>query len=131
MASAPADESIRLGLWFELTEAQQNEAATWVLNFDDEVQGKSDIPGSAELQAGTYLLAYDCNDAIEVEPTVERSWVPTKGSFEIVVTPSDGKGWQGTVRSSGVVFEELNDPASTCVLPDTVWEDLRFGWLAG
>ena len=84
------------------------------------------------LQWGSYLLAYDCDDAILNEPVVDREWSPSAGRIEIEIgVVEDAKAWTATVRTVGLVVEEATAPGSSCVVPDTSWTDMGFGWLAG
>jgi hypothetical protein len=93
-----------------------------------------------EVQTGTNLTYYDCNDAFDpnMEPVVTQQWDPIFGSATMEVTALGTEKWSGgpwtftgSVTVTGVVVELAGSPGTTCTLPDAVFTGLGLGWLPG
>jgi hypothetical protein len=113
--------------------------ANWTQSFGS-TASSTDVPGIFEVQTGTSLSHYDCNDAIVpgMEPVVAQQWNPISGVATMSVTALNGVAWPGgpmaftgDVAITGVVVELDGSPGTTCTVPNTVFTGLSLGWLPG
>jgi hypothetical protein len=113
--------------------------ANWTQSFGG-TASSTDVQGVFEVQTGTSLSHYDCNDAIEpgMEPVVAQQWSPISGVAAMFVTALNGEAWPGgpmtftgDVAITGVVVELNGSPGTTCTVPNTVFTGLSLGWLPG
>ncbi len=125
--AGPADQSVRLHFSWLLPEPL-SEGDTWSLTYGGE--NPNAVEGASELQTGQFLMAYDCNDAVEQEPLVETVLAPVGGEAWITITEyNDEYWWSGDVQING--FEFINASGGVCTVPNHVWENESFGWLPG
>ena len=125
--AGPADQSVRLHFSWLLPEPL-SDGDSWSLIYDGE--SKNAVEGAAELQTGQFLMAYDCNDAVEQKPLVETVLAPVGGEAWITITEyNDEYWWRGDVRING--FEFINAGGGVCTVPNHIWENESFGWLPG
>ena len=126
-----ADEDVRLATEFDI-DSDPVVGHSYTIVLGDEMDTKDEVPGTLVVQQGTHLMEYDCNDAISVEPVVDREWQGFAGTATLVVTALNGMaGWQADVTLTGVQVRATDDPSAVCEVPDTTWSALAFGWLPG
>jgi hypothetical protein len=130
-STGTGDATTRLGVQFELWNMPAVAAGdTYMLVLDGSFEPKNGAPGSVEVQRGSNLFEYDCNDAISVEPVVTLQAVGVEGTVLLEVTEfNDEWWWSGDVTLSGVVVE--GEDGVRCAVPDRTWTGLSFGWLPG
>jgi hypothetical protein len=113
--------------------------ANWTQSFGSTALS-TDVSGIFEVQTGTSLSHYDCNDAIVpgLVPVVAQQWDPISGVATMSVTALNGEAWSGgpmmftgDVAVVGVVVELEGSPGTTCTVPNTTFTGLNLGWLPG
>jgi len=133
-------DSFRLGAWFNPPSSSVPSVGLTWSQYWGSTAASDEVPGGFEIQTGTNLSHYDCNDAIdpEMKPVVAQHWDPIAGSATMSVTALTGAAWPGgpmtftgDVSIQGVVVELQGSPGTTCAVPDTVFTDLGLGWLPG
>ena len=130
-STGPSDATTRLGLSFNLQQAPDPAlGVTWQIVFDGSFEPKNGVSGLLEVQQGSNLFEYDCNDAISVEPVITVELMADEGTATLEVTEyNDTKWWSGTITLSGVWVG--NASGIHCAVPDQVWTDVSLGWLPG
>ena len=140
MSIGNAADTVRIGVLFQvLSSVTEVVGMTWSLPLDGSTL-PDQVPGSLEVQTGTDLTLYDCEDDIDPNllPVVVQQWDAIAGVATMTVDQLNGKAWtggpllfDGTVELSGVVVELSGSPGTTCTLPDISWSGLNLGWLPG
>jgi hypothetical protein len=131
MYTGTAGSDVRLASLFTI-DSDVAIGASYTVVLGDEMDPKDEVPGTLTVQQGTYLLEWDCNDAVMNEPVVVREWEGFAGTATLVVTALTGMvGWQADLTLTGVEVRATDDPSVICPVPDTVWPGLSFGWLPG
>jgi hypothetical protein len=93
-------------------------------------------PARLEVTVGEHLTHYDCNDAVEFEPVVTRTWVPTAGTATLVVTPTgEATDWdwpsEAVLTLEGVEWTPQDAPTEPATAMGTWTWTTAVGWLQG
>ncbi len=138
-ASTSAND-YRLAVSFGVPETPPPTVGTsFVISLDGNAVANQ-VTGSLQIQAGSNLNTWDCNDALDpsMEPVVSQQWNPIAGTATLQVTAVDGEAWPGgpTLFTGDIILQDVDvepgtQPGTTCGVPDTTWTDRSFGWLPG
>ncbi len=140
MGSGTGDDAFRVAAAFQVPgTVVETPGMSWTLPFGG-VTLPDEVAGVFEVQAGTNLTVYDCEDAIDpnLEAVVVQQWEPVSGIATMTVDQVDGEAWPGgpllftgTVQLDAVVVELVGAAGTTCAVPDVTWTSLNLGWLPG
>ncbi len=138
-ASTSAND-YRLALSFGVPETPPPTVGTsFVISLDGNAVANQ-VTGSLQMQAGSNLNTWDCNDALDpsMEPVVSQQWNPIAGTATLLVTAVDGEAWPGgpTLFTGDILLQDVDVEPDTqqgtpCDVPDATWTDRSFGWLPG
>ena len=118
-------------------DAEESVSFSYNLSEDIHLDSGDTIPIVIEVQLGENLNSVSCNDAIdpELEPVVEKTYLPVAGTIQLIVEPTGEETSWGEMPAEATVF--VRD-AHFCVREtgDCIQiEDLRMtanvGWLPG
>jgi hypothetical protein len=133
-AQSPSDElAVHLQVSESLAQQAHTEGAAVTRVWDLSVEA----PDVLKVVAGTHVSHLLCNDALEFEPVLERTWVPNTGTATLVVTPNgEPTDWgaypaDAVFSLEGVSWVPHDAPAEEPV-PMSDWSiDAYVGWLPG
>jgi hypothetical protein len=129
-SAATESDQVRLGIQMSLPPMNPSDipiGAAYSLRFDA-VDSKDEVQGGLVLEQGSDLSTSICS-GIPGDPQVDWSWNPEGGSVTLTITGASDGGFFATIETVAVIVQQEEPSMERCALPDTVWNDVRLGWL--